>query len=60
LFCYDFVNKITNEDKIVLLATEPNLFTIGTIILPESEILVVVAANAKFGINAKINRSQKR
>jgi hypothetical protein len=44
----------------VLLATEPNLFTIGTIILPESEILVVVAANAKFGINAKINRYQKR
>jgi hypothetical protein len=36
LLCYDFVNIITDEEEDVLLVVEPDLFAIGTIILPES------------------------
>jgi hypothetical protein len=35
----------------VLLVVEPYLFAIGTITLPESEILVMVVAYAKIGTN---------
>jgi hypothetical protein len=35
LFCYDFVNEVIDEEKDVLLAAEPDLFTIGTITLPQ-------------------------
>ncbi len=35
----------------MLLVVEPYLFAIGTIILPELEILVMVVAYAKIGTN---------
>lgn len=58
LFYYNFVNKITNEEKDVLLATEPNLFVIDTIILLDLKVLVVVF-DAKIDINAKIKMDPK-
>ncbi len=35
LLCYDYHNGITNEEKDIIFATEPKLFSIGTISLPE-------------------------
>lgn len=58
LFYYNSVNKITNEEKDVLLATEPNLFVIDTIILLDLKVLVVVF-DAKIDINAKIKMDPK-
>jgi hypothetical protein len=54
LFCYDFVNKITDEEEDVLLVVEPYLFAIGTITLPELKILVTVVDDAKIGTNELI------
>jgi hypothetical protein len=47
----------TKED--MLLAIKPNVFTIGTITLPISKILVVVVANAKINIDTKIGINTK-
>jgi len=54
LFCYDFVNGITNEEEDVLLVAKPNLFAIGTITLPQLKILVTVVDDAKIGTNEPI------
>jgi hypothetical protein len=58
LFYYNFVNEITNEEKDVLLATEPNSFVIDTIILLDLKVSVVVF-HAKIDINAKIKMDPK-
>jgi len=55
LFYYDFVNKVTDEEKDVLLVVELDLFTIDTIILLESKILVIVAIDAKISIGVQIS-----
>jgi hypothetical protein len=55
LFYYDFVNKVTDEEKDVLLVVEVDLFTIGTIILLESKILAIMAVDAKISIVVQIN-----
>jgi hypothetical protein len=58
LLCYDFVNKITNEEEDMLLVAESYLF-IGTITLLELEILVAMVVDAKIGINVKISSVTK-
>jgi hypothetical protein len=55
LFCYDFVNKVTDEEKNELLVVELDLFTIDTIILLESKILAIVAVDAKISIVVQIS-----
>jgi hypothetical protein len=51
LYCYDFVNKVIDEEENVLLVAEVDWFAIGTTILPKSKILMTVVANAKVGIH---------
>jgi hypothetical protein len=53
LLYYNFVNGVIDEEEHVLLAVEPNLFTIDAIILPKPEISVVLAINAKIDTDAK-------
>jgi hypothetical protein len=36
LLCYDYQNGITDEEKDIIFATKPKLFSIGTISLPET------------------------
>jgi hypothetical protein len=36
LLCYEYQNGITNEEEDIIFATNPKLFSIGTIILPET------------------------
>ncbi len=43
----------------MLLATEPDLFTIETITLPELEILAMVVVDAKTNTNAKTSTNAK-
>ncbi len=43
----------------MLLVAKPYLFTIGTIILPKPEVLVVVLIDVNIGIYAKIGTMQK-
>jgi len=43
----------------MLLVAKPDLFIIGTIILPELKILAVVVADVKIGIDAKIGTIAK-
>jgi hypothetical protein len=50
---------VTNEEEDVLLVVKPYLFTISTIILPEPEILVAMATDAKIDTNAKTNNDAK-
>ncbi len=35
-FCYDYQNGIIDEEKDIIFATKPRLFSIGTISLPET------------------------
>jgi hypothetical protein len=53
LLYYNFVSGVIDEEEHVLLVVEPNLFTIGAIILPKPKILVVLAIDAKFDTDAK-------
>ncbi len=57
--CYNFVNKVTDEEEDMLLVAEPGLFTIGTITLLEPKIFTMVAANAKINMNGKTNINAK-
>jgi type III secretory pathway component EscV len=59
LVCYDFINIFTDEEEDMLLVAKPYLFTIGTIILPKPEVLVVVLIDVNIGIYAKIGTMQK-
>jgi len=43
----------------MLLAPKPNLFAIGTIIIPDLKILAVMATNAKISIDAKTDIDAK-
>ncbi len=43
----------------MLLAVEPDLFVINTIILPEPEILVAMATDTKIDTSAKTNNDAK-
>lgn len=45
---YDFINGVTNEEEEVLLAIELDLFTIGIIFLPETEIVSVQIDSLEF------------
>jgi hypothetical protein len=54
LLCYDFVDKVIDEEEDVLLAAKPNLFTIGTITLPKLKILATMATDVKIGTNELI------
>jgi hypothetical protein len=36
LLCYDYQNGITYEEKYIIFAIDPKLFSIGTIILPKT------------------------
>jgi hypothetical protein len=36
LLCYNYQNGITNEEEDIIFATEPKLFSIGTINLPKT------------------------
>jgi hypothetical protein len=36
LLCYDYQNGITDEEKNIIFATKPELFSIGTINLPKT------------------------
>ncbi len=55
MFYYDFVNKVTDEEKDALLVVKLDLFTIGTIILLESKILAIVVVDAKISIVVQIS-----
>jgi hypothetical protein len=59
LLCYNFVNKVTNEEENVLLAAKLDLFTIGTIILPKLEVLAIMLVDGKTDINPKIGTDAK-
>jgi hypothetical protein len=59
LFCYDFVNEVTYEEEDVLLVVELDLFTINTITLPKSKILVVVVVDEKLDTDTKISTYTK-
>jgi len=51
LFCYDFMNGVTNEEDI-LLQVELDLFTISTITLPKLEIGTLVLIIKVLGVDS--------
>jgi hypothetical protein len=55
LFCYNFVNEVTDEEEDVLLVAKPNLFTTSTITLPKPKIFTTMATNATTNMHAKID-----
>ncbi len=55
LFCYNFINTITDEEEDMILVAELNLFTIGTITLLKPKIFTSVAVDAKTNIDAKFD-----
>jgi hypothetical protein len=50
LLCYDLMEGITYEKKEILFVIKPNLFTLGTITLPELQILIVAIFGATIEI----------
>jgi hypothetical protein len=59
LLCYDFVNRVTNEEENLLLAAKLDLFTIITITLPKLEVLAIMSIDGKTGTNPKIDTNAK-
>jgi hypothetical protein len=59
LFCYNFVNEVTDEEEDVLLVAKPNLFTTSTITLPKPKIFTTMATNATTNMHAKIGIDAK-
>jgi hypothetical protein len=59
LFCYNFVDGVTNEEKNVLLAIELNLLTISTIISLELGILATTDAPPHSLKNSNVNPKVK-
>ncbi len=58
LLCYNYHNGITNEEKDIIFATKPKLFSIGTISLPETIQFMKTTDVVIMDINVKINISK--
>ncbi len=58
LLCYNYHNDITNEEKNIIFATKPKLFSIGTINLPETIQFMKTTDVVIMDTNVKINISK--
>jgi len=58
LLCYNYHNGITNEEKNIIFATKPKLFSIGTISLPETIQFMKTTDVVIIDTNVKINISK--
>jgi hypothetical protein len=59
LLCYNYQNGITNEEKDIIFATKPKLFSIGTISLPETIKFMKTIDVGIMDMNMKISISKQ-